>query len=132
MAIFPFGYGRLHTEHTAHHNQGEWGISVGEKWKDLERHEGRSTVFSEQCYSLNMPTQGEALDVAALDDGTLYVITTNPVTLHWIEPAHHKVASLDLSNIFFYREASIALMLGSLLKINNSSSSVTHRGGASR
>ncbi|KAG0177699.1 von Willebrand factor A domain-containing protein 8 [Apophysomyces sp. BC1021] len=80
--------------------RGGWDIEVGKKWRDLERKEGRSTVFSEQLYTFNIPTRGEALDIAALEDGTLFVVTTNPVTLHRIEPRHHNVDSLDLYEYF--------------------------------
>jgi MoxR-like ATPase len=80
--------------------RGGWDLEVGKKWKDLERKEGRSTIFSEQLYSFDVPTRGEALDVAALDDGTLFVVTTNPVTLHRIEPNHKRLDSLDLYEYF--------------------------------
>lgn len=68
--------------------------------KQLERREGRSTVFSEQLYNFTVPTRGEALDVAALDDGSLFMVTTNPVTLHYVEPRHQRVDSLDLYEYF--------------------------------
>lgn len=80
--------------------RGGWDIDVGKKWKDLERKEGRSTIFSEQLYSFDIPTRGEALDIAAIDDGTLFVVTTNPVTLHCIDHNHKRLDSLDLYEYF--------------------------------
>lgn len=80
--------------------RGGWDIDVGKKWKDLERKEGRSTIFSEQLYHFDIPTRGEALDIACIDDGTLFVVTTNPVTLHRIEPNHKRLDSLDLYEYF--------------------------------
>ncbi|KAF7726766.1 von Willebrand factor A domain-containing protein 8 [Apophysomyces ossiformis] len=80
--------------------RGGWDIEVGKKWRALERKEGRSTVFSEQLYTFTIPTRGEALDIAALEDGTLFVVTTNPVTLHRIEPRHQNIDSLDLYEYF--------------------------------
>ncbi|KAI8350392.1 AAA domain-containing protein [Blakeslea trispora] len=82
--------------------RGGWdmeGTSTKE-WKELERKEGRSTIFSEQLYTFDIPTRGEALDVASLDDGSLFVVTTNPVTLHHIEPMHKRIESLDLYEYF--------------------------------
>ncbi|KAI9317743.1 AAA domain-containing protein [Dichotomocladium elegans] len=80
--------------------RGDWDVETGKKWRPLERQEGRSTVFSEQLYSFNIPTRGEALDIAALDDGSLFVVTTTPVTLHHIDPRHRQVDSLDLYEFF--------------------------------
>jgi hypothetical protein len=80
--------------------RGGWDLDLDKKWRDLDRKEGRSTVFSEQLYTFDVPTRGEALDIAAADDGTLFAVTTSPVTLHRIEPRHHKVDSLDLYEYF--------------------------------
>ncbi|RCI00345.1 von Willebrand factor A domain-containing protein 8, partial [Rhizopus stolonifer] len=80
--------------------RGGWDIDVGKNWKELERKEGRSTVFSEQLYTFDIPTRGEALDIATLDDGSLFVVTTNPVTLHHVEPNHKRIDSLDLYEYF--------------------------------
>ncbi|KAI9260188.1 AAA domain-containing protein [Sporodiniella umbellata] len=80
--------------------RGGWDISIDKNWQDLERREGRSTVFSEQLYTFDIPTRGEALDIASIDDGTLFIVTTNPVTLHRIHPNHKKVDSLDLYEYF--------------------------------
>ncbi|KAI8991241.1 AAA domain-containing protein [Mycotypha africana] len=80
--------------------RGGWDIDVGKKWKALERKEGRSIVFSEQLYTFDISTRGEALDIAAVDDGTIFVVTTNPVTLHRVEPSHKHVDSLDLYEYF--------------------------------
>ncbi|KAI9301803.1 hypothetical protein BJ944DRAFT_233592, partial [Cunninghamella echinulata] len=80
--------------------RGGWDLETDKKWKDLERKEGRSNVFSEQLYHFEIPTRGEALDIAAEDDGTLYVVTTSPVTLHKIEPNHYKIDSIDLYEYF--------------------------------
>ncbi|KAI8341541.1 hypothetical protein BC941DRAFT_416834, partial [Chlamydoabsidia padenii] len=80
--------------------RGGWDLDMDKKWRDLDRKEGRSTVFSEQLYTFDVPTRGEALDIAAADDGTLFAVTTSPVTLHRIEPRHQKVDSLDLYEYF--------------------------------
>lgn len=80
--------------------RGGWDLDLDKKWRDLDRKEGRSTVFSEQLYTFDVPTRGEALDISAADDGTLFAVTTSPVTLHRIEPGHHKVDSLDLYEYF--------------------------------
>ncbi|RCI05809.1 von Willebrand factor A domain-containing protein 8, partial [Rhizopus stolonifer] len=80
--------------------RGGWDIDIDKNWQDLERREGRSTVFSEQLYTFDIPTRGEALDIASVDNGTLFVVTTNPVTLHRIHPNHKKVDSLDLYEYF--------------------------------
>ncbi|KAI9354986.1 AAA domain-containing protein [Pilaira anomala] len=80
--------------------RGGWDLEVGKKWRDLERKEGRSTTFSEQLYSFDIPTRGEALDIATMDDGSIYVVTTNPVTLHCIDPTHKRLDSLDLYEYF--------------------------------
>ncbi|CAM0142536.1 unnamed protein product [Umbelopsis sp. WA50703] len=80
--------------------RGGWDLESGKKWRELERKEGRSLTFTEQLYHFDIPTRGEALDIATLDDGTLFVITTNPVTLHRIEPRHQKIDSLDLYEYF--------------------------------
>lgn len=89
---------KIETENIA--VRGGWDIEVGKKWKDLERKEGRSTIFSEQLYTFDIPTRGEALDIATVDDGTMYVVTTNPVTLHRIDPSHKRLDSLDLYEYF--------------------------------
>ncbi|CAO3595524.1 unnamed protein product [Absidia cylindrospora] len=80
--------------------RGGWDLEMDKKWRDLDRKEGRSTTFSEQLYTFDVPTRGEALDISAADDGTLFAVTTSPVTLHRIEPRHHKVDSLDLYEYF--------------------------------
>jgi hypothetical protein len=80
--------------------RGGWDLENGKKWRDLERKEGRSIIFTEQLYHFDIPTRGEALDIAALDDGTMFVVTTNPVTLHRVEPRHQKVDSIDLYEYF--------------------------------
>ncbi|KAI9253809.1 AAA domain-containing protein [Phascolomyces articulosus] len=80
--------------------RGGWELDVGKKWKQLERKEGRSTTFSEQLYNFTIPTRGEALDIAAMDDGTLFAVTTNPVTLHRVDARHQRVDSLDLYEYF--------------------------------
>lgn len=80
--------------------RGGWDLETDKKWKDLERKEGRSTVFSEQLYHFDIPTRGEALDIAAAEDGTLFVVTTSPVTLHKVDSRHYKVDSIDLYEYF--------------------------------
>ena len=57
-------------------------------------------TFTEQIYNFRIPTRGEALDIAALPDGSLFVVTTNPVTLHAIDQSHQKVRSIDLYEFF--------------------------------
>ncbi|ORZ15094.1 AAA domain-domain-containing protein [Absidia repens] len=69
-------------------------------WRDLNRKESRTTVFSEQLYSFGLPTRGESLDLAVADDDTLFALTTLPLTLHRIDPQHRKVDSLDLHEYF--------------------------------
>ncbi|CAO3686219.1 unnamed protein product [Umbelopsis ramanniana] len=80
--------------------RGGWDLENGKKWRDLERKEGRSLTFTEQLYHFDIPTRGEALDIAAMDDGSMFIVTTNPVTLHRIEPKHQKIDSLDLYEYF--------------------------------
>ncbi|KAG0353898.1 von Willebrand factor A domain-containing protein 8, partial [Gamsiella multidivaricata] len=67
--------------------RGGWNVTPGVA-RDLERSEGRSVVFSEQLYHFKIPTRGEALDIISTDKGNLYAISTNPVTLHFIDAAH--------------------------------------------
>ncbi|KAG2198207.1 hypothetical protein INT46_006615 [Mucor plumbeus] len=97
--------------------RGGWDIDVGKKWKDLERKEGRSTIFSEQLYTFDIPTRGEALDIATIDDGTLFVVTTNPVTLHRIDPSHKRLDSLDLYEYFPLQRAPPRLRI-SVIRTN--------------
>lgn len=80
--------------------QGGWDMEVGKKWRPLERKESRSVTFSEQLYNFNIPTRGEALDIAALEDGSMFVVTTNPVTLHHVDTRHSNVDSIDLYEYF--------------------------------
>ncbi|KAI8983752.1 AAA domain-containing protein [Pilobolus umbonatus] len=80
--------------------RGGWDLDVGKKWKEIERKEGRSTIFSEQLYQFDIPNRGEALDIASTPDGSLYVVTTNPVTLHHVDPSHKRYESLDLYEYF--------------------------------
>ena len=76
----------------------------------MERKEGRSTTFSEQLYNFTIPTRGEALDIASLDDGTLFVVTTNPVTLHRVDARHQRVDSLDLYEYFPLQRGNILFL----------------------
>ncbi|CAO3593309.1 unnamed protein product [Absidia cylindrospora] len=71
-----------------------------DNWRDLNRKESRTTVFSEQLYTFGLPTRGEALDLAAAEDDTLFALTTLPLTLHRIDAQHRKVDSLDLYDYF--------------------------------
>ncbi|KAL0082790.1 AAA domain-containing protein [Phycomyces blakesleeanus] len=80
--------------------RGGWDLDVGKNWKELERREGRSIVFSEQLYNFDIPTRGEALDIATVEDGSLFVITTNPVTLHHVDANHKRIESIDLYEYF--------------------------------
>lgn len=109
---------RIQTESIA--VRGGWDIDVGKKWKDLERKEGRSTIFSEQLYTFDIPTRGEALDIATIDDGTLFVVTTNPVTLHRIDPNHKRLDSLDLYEYFPLQRAPPRLRI-SVIRTNTGS-----------
>ncbi|KAG0792461.1 hypothetical protein G6F57_004554 [Rhizopus arrhizus] len=99
--------------------RGGWDIDVNKNWKDLERREGRSTIFSEQLYTFDIPTRGEALDIASIDDGTLFVVTTNPVTLHRIHPNHKKVDSLDLYEYFPLQRAPPRLRIAVIRHANS-------------
>lgn len=97
--------------------RGGWPIVAPKAVEELERVESRSVVFTEQIYSFKIPTRGEALDVISGEDGTLFVITTSPVTLHVVAPDHRKLlASIDLYEYFPLQKASMQLriaMLGS-------------------
>ncbi|KAI9020492.1 AAA domain-containing protein [Hyaloraphidium curvatum] len=97
--------------------RGGWPIVAPKAVEDLERVESRSVVFTEQVYSFKIPTRGEALDVIAGEDGTLFIITTSPVTLHVVAPDHRRLlASIDLYEYFPLQKASMQLriaMLGS-------------------
>ncbi|CAB4415023.1 unnamed protein product [Rhizophagus irregularis] len=87
-----------------------WEIQVSEP-KELDRTEGRIVTFTEQIYSFKIPTRGEALDIAALPDGSLFVVTTNPVTLHAIDQNHQKVRSIDMYEFFPLQKASPRLRI---------------------
>ncbi|CAG8510049.1 14562_t:CDS:10, partial [Ambispora leptoticha] len=79
--------------------QGGWEFHM-KKAKELERTEGRTTTFTEQIYSFKIPTRGEALDIVGLEDGSLFAVTTNPVTLHYIDKEHHLSRSVELYEFF--------------------------------
>ncbi|GES99877.1 von Willebrand factor A domain-containing protein 8 [Rhizophagus clarus] len=89
---------------------GGWEIQVS-KPKELDRTEGRIVTFTEQIYSFKIPTRGEALDIAALPDGSLFVVTTNPVTLHAIDQNHQRVRSIDMYEFFPLQKASPRLRI---------------------
>jgi len=89
---------------------GNWEIQVS-KPKELDRTEGRIVTFTEQIYNFKIPTRGEALDIAALPDGSLFVVTTNPVTLHAIDQCHQKVRSIDMYEFFPLQKASPRLRI---------------------
>lgn len=57
-------------------------------------------TFTEQTYSFKIPTHGEALDIVGLSDGSLFVVTTNPIILHAIDQNHQKIRSMDLYEYF--------------------------------
>ncbi|GBC05388.1 hypothetical protein RclHR1_00620028 [Rhizophagus clarus] len=86
---------------------GGWEIQVS-KPKELDR---RIVTFTEQIYSFKIPTRGEALDIAALPDGSLFVVTTNPVTLHAIDQNHQRVRSIDMYEFFPLQKASPRLRI---------------------
>ncbi|GAA5805817.1 AAA domain-containing protein [Helicostylum pulchrum] len=98
--------------------RGGWDLEVGKKWKDLERKEGRSTTFSEQLYTFDIPTRGEALDIATVDDGSIFVVTTNPVTLHCVDPSHKRLDSLDLYEYFPLQRAPPRLRISVIRTAN--------------
>ncbi|CAG8505992.1 1372_t:CDS:10 [Ambispora gerdemannii] len=79
--------------------RGGWEFHVN-KTKELERTEGRTTTFTEQIYSFKIPTRGEALDIVGLEDGSLFAVTTNPITLHHIDKEHHLSKSVELYEYF--------------------------------
>ncbi|OZJ04703.1 hypothetical protein BZG36_02531 [Bifiguratus adelaidae] len=80
--------------------RGGWDLNAGKEWKALDRSEGRSMTFTEQLYNFKLPSRGEALDIGALDDGQLFAVTTNPVTLHRVDRRHLQVNSIDLYEYF--------------------------------
>ncbi|KAI8064375.1 AAA domain-containing protein [Gongronella butleri] len=80
--------------------RGGWDLVNERKMADLDRKEGRSTTFTELLYTFTVPTRGEALDIASDDDGTLYAVTTSPVTLHRVLPNHMQVESIDMYEYF--------------------------------
>ncbi|KAI1297032.1 von Willebrand factor A domain-containing protein 8 [Mortierella claussenii] len=90
--------------------RGGWNVTPGVP-RDLERSEGRSVVFSEQLYHFKIPTRGEALDIISTDKGNLYAISTNPVTLHFIDAAHRTVRSADMYEYFPLQKAPPRLRL---------------------
>ncbi|KAG0215924.1 von Willebrand factor A domain-containing protein 8 [Mortierella sp. GBA30] len=90
--------------------RGGWNVTPGVP-RDLERSEGRSVVFSEQLYHFKIPTRGEALDIITTEKGTLYAISTNPVTLHFIDAAHRTVRSADMYEYFPLQKAPPRLRL---------------------
>ncbi|KAF9979600.1 von Willebrand factor A domain-containing protein 8 [Mortierella antarctica] len=90
--------------------RGGWNVTPGTP-RDLERSEGRSVVFSEQLYHFKIPTRGEALDIISTEKGTLYAISTNPVTLHYIDAAHRTVRSADMYEYFPLQKAPPRLRL---------------------
>ncbi|CAJ0760628.1 2341_t:CDS:10 [Entrophospora sp. SA101] len=87
-----------------------WEIPVGTP-KELERTEGRTMTFTEQTYSFKIPTRGEALDIVGLSDGSLFVVTTNPITLHAINQNHRKIRSMDLYEYFPLQKAPPGLKM---------------------
>lgn len=90
--------------------RGGWNVTPGVA-RDLERSEGRSVVFSEQLYHFKIPTRGEALDIISTEKGNLYAISTNPVTLHYIDAAHRSVRSADMYEYFPLQKAPPRLRL---------------------
>ncbi|KAJ3336274.1 von Willebrand factor A domain-containing protein 8 [Gonapodya sp. JEL0774] len=90
-------------------SRGGWPIIPSKDIAELERTEMRSITFSEQIYSFKIPTKGEALDVYAADDGTIYCITTSPVTLHIVAPDHRRLlGSIDLYEYFPLQKGQLA------------------------
>ncbi|KAF9432703.1 von Willebrand factor A domain-containing protein 8, partial [Entomortierella beljakovae] len=90
--------------------RGGWSVTPGVP-RDLERSESRSVTFSEQLYQFKIPTRGEALDIVATEKGNLFAISTNPVTLHYIDSAHRTVRSADMYEYFPLQRAPPRLRL---------------------
>ncbi|CAI2169627.1 3146_t:CDS:10 [Funneliformis geosporum] len=78
---------------------GNWEIKVS-KSRELDRTEGRIVTFTEQIYNFKIPTRGEAFDIVALPDRSLFVITTNPMTIHAVDQNHQKVRSIEMYEFF--------------------------------
>ncbi|CAG8469528.1 17842_t:CDS:10 [Acaulospora morrowiae] len=91
-------------------SRGEWKLQISQP-KEIDRAEGRTVTFTEQIYSFRVPAPGEALDVVGLDDGSLFVVTSSPVTLHAIDQEHHKILSIDLYEYFPFHKASTFLRM---------------------
>ncbi|CAG8614734.1 10142_t:CDS:10 [Funneliformis caledonium] len=89
---------------------GDWEIKVN-KSRELDRTEGRIVTFTEQIYNFKIPTRGEALDIVALSDGSLFVITTNPMTIHTVDQNHQKVRSIEMYEFFPLQKASPRLRM---------------------
>ncbi|CAJ0865553.1 11051_t:CDS:10 [Entrophospora sp. SA101] len=53
----------------------------------------------------------EALDIVGLSDGSLFVVTTNPITLHAINQNHRKIRSMDLYEYFPLQKAPPGLKM---------------------
>ena len=68
-------------------------------------------TFTEQIYNFKVPTRGEALDMVALPDGSLFVVTTNPVTLHAIDQNHQKIRSIDLYEFFPLQKGNLQSLI---------------------
>ncbi|XP_003412650.2 von Willebrand factor A domain-containing protein 8 isoform X2 [Loxodonta africana] len=71
----------------------------------IERHEERSLTFTEECASWKLPLDEINLvcDIATSqenDENTLYVVTCNPVTLHFMDMTRKSAHFVDLYDIF--------------------------------
>ncbi|ELK10026.1 hypothetical protein PAL_GLEAN10015259 [Pteropus alecto] len=70
----------------------------------IERHEGRSQTFTEECASWRLPLDEINIicDIATShenEENTLYVATCNPVSLHFMDTAGKSGYVVDLSDI---------------------------------
>ncbi|CAG8455940.1 70_t:CDS:10, partial [Scutellospora calospora] len=116
--------------------RGLWEIHINEA-KELNRTEGKQTLyyviyfihhnnfiyikgridsFTEQIYSFRISTRGEAHDIVGLGDGSLFVVTTSPATLHAICQNHQKVRSIDLHEYFPLQQIPSQLRLSIVQK----------------
>ncbi|XP_039733143.1 von Willebrand factor A domain-containing protein 8 isoform X4 [Pteropus medius] len=70
----------------------------------IERHEGRSQTFTEECASWRLPLDEINIicDIATShenEENTLYIATCNPVSLHFMDTAGKSGYVVDLSDI---------------------------------
>ena len=66
----------------------------------MDRSEGRSVVFTEQLYGFKVPSRGQVLDYVVLEDNSVHVVVTDPISLCSIDPSHRFYNILDLYEYF--------------------------------